>query len=967
MKTLTILFFVFHFSFFVFHSGNAQIPFQGLHEDHEGAAAWNANGSGPETEAYGHIHPFGWGSSLYYGASRDYDDIDPHPDAALGHFLDNIIGFPLFVQALADYGFSPGQVKIKIGIIDEKNDLEGEDWFTFNNKHYLNKYDGYYIIELAGEPMISCYISYMFFTYDSAIYNNWQFQSNFAIPVYASDSASSQVQAVAAAFLQDMDGEELRMTGDMTSTGTPFYGNGRVSGEYFDIVSGLIEKGQPELPFAGPASAHEGIAGWNADGSGPEPAAEGHSFYYNGDFWWMAYYIASRDYDGIDPDPGAAFCHVTGVGTGFPNLEIQMAYRGYTMDQLKVKSGIATLGNDIEGVDWWLDGNIEYYHSYGNKVTVEIAGEPILEYANDTNFSSSDLDMDGHWLSYSTFSPVEDISTNASPNAQFVALSFLKDIGGRFVKAVSEGGFVDLFDDSENGRNGAFHKVDSGYLTLGTEKGTFIEAGEVSGTWTAENSPYMINGNIIVPNGQTLTIESGVIVAIRGPYYIRVDGCVLAEGAAEENILFTHSNPTVWWDGFDYQDTPSTNDTSRFSHCTFQYGCAQGDELFNNGGVVAVTNFSKLKITDCIFQYNKADLGNQPMGGAIGLSNSSPVITNSTFRNNSCSYAGGAIICYNGSHPDLVNNIFTDNVATGFGVANSFGGAIICSMGSNPVISSNTFSYNTADIGGALDIHNNSSPQVDHNLIYGNVANDYGGAFSIYLDCSPMLLNNTIAINVADTFGGGIAIEANCFPVIRNTIIWGNTASEGSQVQINSADCVPDFFYSDLEGGADSIGGTGQPGEWVGCIDNDPLFEGSDTCYYHLTEGSPCIDAGDPDCTDPIDSTICDMGAFWCNYLHVGIPTFPSLASGPNTTIQLKIYPNPCSDISHFVFRISKSQFVTLKINDLYGREVRTLVDEEKSPGEYTVRMDVSNLPAGVYLVRLQAGEQQVVSKLLVQ
>jgi len=44
---------------------------------------------------------------------------------------------------------------------------------------------------------------------------------------------------------------------------------------------------------------------------------------------------------------------------------------------------------------------------------------------------------------------------------------------------------------------------------------------------------------------------------------------------------------------------------------------------------------------------------------------------------------------------------------------------------------------------------------------------------------------------------------------------------------------------------------------------------------------------------------------------------------------------------------------VKLVVCDVLGREVRTLVDEEKQPGRYSVTFDASNLPTGVYLYRL--------------
>jgi len=174
---------------------NAQIPIQGLHSDHEGGIGWNADGTGPEQAATGHLHPFGWSNCGYYAASCDYDDIDSDPDAAVAHFLDDIKGFPLFELALATNGFTPGQVKLKMGLFSLKNDLEGEDWFTFNNGHHFNYFDGQYYIELNGESMISGYFSYGFYSYDEAVWNNWQMESGFSEPYDDASNSSIPVQS----------------------------------------------------------------------------------------------------------------------------------------------------------------------------------------------------------------------------------------------------------------------------------------------------------------------------------------------------------------------------------------------------------------------------------------------------------------------------------------------------------------------------------------------------------------------------------------------------------------------------------------------------------------------------------------------------------------------------------------------------------------------------------------------------
>ena len=69
-------------------------------------------------------------------------------------------------------------------------------------------------------------------------------------------------------------------------------------------------------------------------------------------------------------------------------------------------------------------------------------------------------------------------------------------------------------------------------------------------------------------------------------------------------------------------------------------------------------------------------------------------------------------------------------------------------------------------------------------------------------------------------------------------------------------------------------------------------------------------------------------------------------------------YPNPFNPSTRIQYAISSTQFVTLKVYDLLGREVATLVNEEKPAGSYNVEFRMQNLElsSGIYFYKLQAG-----------
>jgi hypothetical protein len=77
-------------------------------------------------------------------------------------------------------------------------------------------------------------------------------------------------------------------------------------------------------------------------------------------------------------------------------------------------------------------------------------------------------------------------------------------------------------------------------------------------------------------------------------------------------------------------------------------------------------------------------------------------------------------------------------------------------------------------------------------------------------------------------------------------------------------------------------------------------------------------------------------------------------------------YPNPFNPITTIEFTLAKTGMASLKIFDILGREIATLVNEELKGGIlYKKTFDASKLSSGIYFYRLQAGEKIMAKKLL--
>jgi hypothetical protein len=85
----------------------------------------------------------------------------------------------------------------------------------------------------------------------------------------------------------------------------------------------------------------------------------------------------------------------------------------------------------------------------------------------------------------------------------------------------------------------------------------------------------------------------------------------------------------------------------------------------------------------------------------------------------------------------------------------------------------------------------------------------------------------------------------------------------------------------------------------------------------------------------------------------------------PNDYILYQNYPNPFNPTTTINFSVPKQSNITIKIYDALGRELNTLINGEKSAGNYSIEFNSSNLPSGIYFYRLKTAEFMQTKKMI--
>jgi PKD repeat protein len=316
-----------------------------------------------------------------------------------------------------------------------------------------------------------------------------------------------------------------------------------------------------------------------------------------------------------------------------------------------------------------------------------------------------------------------------------------------------------------------------------------------------------------------------------------------------------------------------------------------------------------------------------------------------------------AILIENDSSLDIIGNKIYDNSST------ALGAAIDVTSSTNVLITQNIIANNfsTNTIGGIRCT--NAPIEITNNIIVNN-SGTYG-AFILQNNSDIVLTNNTIANNESNGTYPYLFFILNSDPIIKNCII-----IDSNPIFFGSGD--PDVTYTCISGGHT---GTGN-------IDEDPLFIAPSAgdgiafnglnAHWWLQEGSPCINAGDPDpiYNDP-DGSRNDMGAY-------GGPNGMAPTDAENNVVNIiitnsiSVYPNPFNPQTNIALSITAQDLehpISVGIYNIKGQLVKTLVDNEVVNNSTFIWDGTDNnelnTSSGMYFVKMKTVSNVTAKKMI--
>ncbi len=532
--------------------------------------------------------------------------------------------------------------------------------------------------------------------------------------------------------------------------------------------------------------------------------------------------------------------------------------------------------------------------------------------------------------------------------------------------------------------------------------------------WSEEGHSLLIRGKggPVLDGGNAVQIMELITTSNRDHLY--VVGLVFQHGRADYGggLYLETADANITLDSCVVQDNTagfvcggvniySITGNIAVSNCTFKRNSSpntSGYPYGTAGGLFVQTEGEgpQITVTDCTFEDNRAQRdGAGAMLYPVGP-HSTVIVERSVFNNNTAQEFGGG--CWIRCPADSATVEYRSNTIAGNAAATAGGGGgtyIEIASGRIDLTDNVHTANHAAWQGGGLWLeHGGGDLTIRNNSWAENEAEQNGGGANIYLENGTAAIDrNVFHANRSSQSGGGLCLSTTsaALQVFNNTFA-ANTASDGGDVYLyfDSSSSRCDFYNNILYADAlpalafsgavavtarysDIKGGSGEPWFGAGCIDADPMFVDAAGGDFHLAWAnfpaddatkSPCIDAGDPASPPDADETIADMGAFYFNQKPSTRVEESDVMSKADFMLQQNL-PNPFNASTIIQYTLRKPAQVTLRIYNLNGQLVETLVREEQPAGRYRVVWDARRVDSGVYFCRLNSGDEWDVKRLL--
>ena len=258
--------------------------------------------------------------------------------------------------------------------------------------------------------------------------------------------------------------------------------------------------------------------------------------------------------------------------------------------------------------------------------------------------------------------------------------------------------------------------------------------------------------------------------------------------------------------------------------------------------------------------------------------------------------------------------------------------------------------------GNGFKMGGSDSANLEHNFILKNClafGNRVKG-FDQNNNRGSMTLYNCTAYENGTNYSIAGYIDSGSTVTVVNCVALGSYGSLGSFVVQQTNSWLSPFNVTSADFASVDTTGVRGPRQADGSLPDVP--------FMHLAAGSQLIDAG-TDVGLPYVGTAPDLGAF--EYGMTNSVGTISLSSLPSSFRLLQNYPNPFNPSTQIEYQLQSSGYVTLRVYDIYGREIGPLDQGMKQAGTYNVVFKGERLASGVYFAVLRFEQKTSSIKLI--